>query len=107
MTKLPPTKNISTATAVPAISTATNEPDPTATTEIASLAVESDDPHPPIEANTDVSHEENTLEGNNLQTSTLEESRWLIIAAVVTIIIGIAVFYFPHLGISQKFKERT
>jgi hypothetical protein len=30
-----------------------------------------------------------------------------MIAAVATIIFGVAVFYFPRLGISRKFKEKT
>ena len=104
VTKLPPTASTSEVTAVAVTSTA-EKPDPTATSEQVAVVTEP----APVNPNTSDSKIEpnSPLTTDTTGLKSLEESKWLIIAAVATIIIGIAVFYFPKHGLSQKFKERT
>ena len=103
VTKLPPSVSTADITAVSPTSTATL-PDPTATTEqIAGVTDNTPIDPSPTNPNT----ENPSAPISTATTNTLGESQWLMIAAVGTIIMGIAVFYFPRLGISQKFKERT
>jgi uncharacterized protein YkwD len=104
VTKLPPATSTTEVTAVAATSTAT-QPDPTATTEQVA-AVTEDTPANPAPTNGKQGTRTTPTTGAS-GVNSFEETRWLIIAAVVTIIIGIAVFYFPRHGLSQKFKERT
>ena len=104
VTKLPPATSISEVTAVSATSTATH-PDPTATTEQVTLVTDTD---PTNLSLTDAKLENHpSTIANTANINSLEEGQWLMLAAVATIIISIAVFYFPRLGLSQKFKERT
>ncbi|MBE2222327.1 MAG: hypothetical protein IAF02_12340 [Anaerolineae bacterium] len=98
VTKLPSATSTSAVTAVAPTSTA-EEPSPTATSAQVAL-VDTEPTNPTTENSSGTST-------NNTSLNSLEESRWLIIAALATIIISIAVFYFPRLGLSQKFKERT
>lgn len=104
VTKLPPSISTSEVTAVSATSTATL-PDPTATTEQVAVVIDTTDPANPSAIDTNL--ENNVAAINRSDISSLVESYWLMFAAVATIIIGIAVFYFPRVGLSQKFKERT
>lgn len=104
VTKLPPTSLPTSETAVPS---PTSSLDPTAT----SVQVAA---NPPITNIADLQLDEQTTATTNNNSATsrgqesdsLKESLWLIIAALVTIIFGIAVFYFPRHGLSQKFKEK-
>ena len=102
VTKLPPATLTSEVTAVAATSTA-DQPDPTATSEQIAAVTDTVPINPATSGNNPVTNTSTDTSGIN----TIEETKWLIIAAVATIIIGIAVFYFPRLGLSQKFKERT
>jgi uncharacterized protein YkwD len=104
VTKLPPATSTTEVTAVAATGTAA-QPDPTATTEQVAAVIEDT---PENSAPSDSKQGAGTTStASAAGVNSLEETRWLIIAAVATIIIGIAVFYFPRLGLSQKFKERT
>ncbi|PID87274.1 MAG: hypothetical protein CSB13_00190 [Chloroflexi bacterium] len=102
-TKRPPTVSTSEVTAVPPVSTAILST-PTAITEPAALAVDSTptNPTPSTQNQPTVIQKTETAPQNSMQ-----ETKWLIIAAIATIVLGIAVFYFPKLGLSQKFKERA
>ena len=97
VTKLPSATSTIEVTAV-ATDSPTAQPDATATTEQITLVTN------PTNIDTTVT---NAANAENTPSSALEESSWLIVAAVATIIIGIAIFYFPRLGLNQKFKERT
>lgn len=100
VTKLPPTTETAEVTAVSATSTAT-QPDPTATSEQIALVTDTASTNSNITDN-----KPNPNEANPSAYNSLGESSWLIIAAFATIFLGIAVFYFPRHGLSQKFKER-
>jgi uncharacterized protein YkwD len=104
VTKLPPTST-AVITAVNTPPTATSSPDPTATSEYSNSDDEAYPANPSSGESTDGNASNNN--GTALGGATLENPPWLIIAAVFTIIFSIAVFYFPRLGLSQKFKERT
>ncbi len=103
VTKLPPATSTSEATAVSPTSTAIL-PEPTATTEQVALVTEVSPTNPATSAQNQptIINEADTSLNNSSQ-----ESRWLIIAAIATIVFGVAVFYFPKHGLSQKFKERA
>jgi hypothetical protein len=101
-TKLPPTSTVE-ATAVSPTSTAT-QPDPTATSEQVALVTDSDITDS-SSADPNSGDQSGTPTRSNINAS--NENQWLMIAAVATIIFGVAVFYFPRLGISRKFKEKT
>lgn len=103
VTKMPPATAI-VETAVTSQPTATSHPDPTATSEQNSPDSQAY-PAPPADPSSDGSVSANTT--STLNGASLENPPWLIIAAVLTIIFSIAVFYFPRLGLSQKFKEKT
>jgi uncharacterized protein YkwD len=96
VTKLPSATSTFAATAV-ATSTVT-QPKPTATSEQIAHVTETNNPE---------TTDNNTANTNQPASSSFEESGWLIIAAALTIIVGIAIFYFPRIGLNQKFKERT
>lgn len=100
-TKLPSATATSAATAVP---TLTMQPSPTVTSEQENALIPDDDSAYPGSSNDNHGNESGT---NGANSNTLEENKWLIIAAAGTIIFSIAVFYFPRHGLSQKFKERT
>ena len=102
VTKLPPTATVE-ITAVSPTSTATQR-EPTATTEQVALVTDSDTPNT---SSADPVSGDQGESSNSLNLSTPNESQWLMIAAVATIILGVAVFYFPRLGISRKFEEKT
>ena len=94
VTKLPPATSTSEVTAVSPTSTAT-QPDPTATSEQIAMATETEPIDPP-RSETIVENDSSAPDTTGLHS--IEESKWLIIAAVATIVFGIAVFYFPKHG---------
>ena len=103
VTKLPSATSTAIVTAV--VSTATTQPEPTATNEqLLLIADNKSTPSVPIIAQNPENNVTNDTT-NSVASNNLEESKWLILAAVGTIIFSIAVFYFPRHGLSQKFKE--
>jgi uncharacterized protein YkwD len=100
-TKLPSATSTAEVTAVPPTAVL---PDPTATSEQVALITEDESAYPGPSSDNSGNKPDMSRSSNN---NSVEESKWLIIAAVGTIVFSVAVFYFPRHGLSQKFKEPT
>jgi uncharacterized protein YkwD len=103
--KRPVSTATSPATAVSPTSAPTSSPVPTATAAEIALAESGDDAPPPHQDAVDHNLDDTSSAANGgvaLENNSLEENRWLIIAAAVTIVLSIALFYFPRLGLSHK-----